>query len=349
MRFMGSSSDGRLGRDEAHANRPSVMIYSMGEVIGDGLIKLPFAAAVRDAFPDAWIVWCAAKGSTVYAGALKAAVAGLIDEVLMTGRMGARLSDHLANPFDGRRFDLVIDTQGNLSRGLYARRGARLFVSRVAGVVGLRRQSPRGQPPPIAMLDRLTDLLAVAAGRKVPLRVVTLGDSQTLAAAEVLLPDGPSYVGFAPGAGGPEKRWPLERYFDLAARVRDAGHRPVFFFGPDEGADLDRARAAAPGALFPEFDRGDGFADVRGPLLVIALAGRLAAAVANDAGPGHMLAVGGAPLLSLQRTHWLAAKFKPSASRLSMLVAEDYGQGMEAIPVDDAWRALRELMRDPAS
>jgi ADP-heptose:LPS heptosyltransferase len=194
------------------------------------------------------------------------------------------------------------------------------------------------------MLDRLTDLLAVAAGRSVPLRAVALNDSRTLAAAKALLPEGPSYVGFAPGAGGLEKRWPLDRYLDLAGRTKAAGHRPVFFFGPDEAADLDMARAAAPDALFPEFDRVDGFADVRGPLLVIALAGRLAAAVANDAGPGHMLAAGGAPLLSLQRTRWLATKFKPSAPRLSLLVAEDYGQGMEAIPVDDAWRALGELM-----
>jgi ADP-heptose:LPS heptosyltransferase len=29
----------------------SILIYSMGEVIGDGLIKLPFIAGLRAAFP----------------------------------------------------------------------------------------------------------------------------------------------------------------------------------------------------------------------------------------------------------------------------------------------------------
>ena len=168
---------------------------------------------------------------------------------------------------------------------------------------------------------------------------MALTDPRALAAAKALLPDGPRYVGFAPGAGGQEKRWPLDRYLALAARAEAAGYRPVFFFGPDEA---DQARAAAPNALYPEFDRTDDFADVRGPLLVIALAGRLTAAVANDAGPGHMLVAGGASLLSLQRTHWLATKFKPSAPWLSLLVAEDFGtDGMAAIPVEAAWDLLR--------
>ena len=42
----------------------TVMVYSMGEVIGDGVIKLPFVAAVREAYPNARITWCAAKVPT---------------------------------------------------------------------------------------------------------------------------------------------------------------------------------------------------------------------------------------------------------------------------------------------
>lgn len=338
---MGSLSGDAAGR---RADQPSVMIYTMGEVIGDGVIKLAFAAAVREAFPDAWIVWCAGKGATVYTGPLKKAVVGLIDEVLMTGRMGARVSDHLFNPFDGRRFGLVIDTQGNISRGLYARRAAPRFVSRVVFNKGFPSKKYEGEPP-VGMLDRLTDLLEIACGRRIPPRAVKLTDDRTLAAARALLPDGARYVGLAPGAGGQEKRWPLERYWALAEHVVAAGCKPVFFFGPDERADLDQTRASLPDAFYPEFDRTDDFTDVKGPILVIALASRLTAAVANDAGPGHMLAAGGAPLLSLQRTHWLATKFKPSAPQLSLVVAEDFGpDGMAAIPVDAAWRALQDLI-----
>ena len=96
----------------------SVLVYSMGEVIGDGLIKLPFVAGLRAAFPDAKISWCAAKGSTVYTGALKAVVEGLIDEVVTQGPTGAGPFDRLpgVKTFGGRTFDLVIDTQENVRR-----------------------------------------------------------------------------------------------------------------------------------------------------------------------------------------------------------------------------------------
>jgi hypothetical protein len=99
-----------------------------------------------------------------------------------------------------------------------------------------------------------------------------------------------------------------------------------------------------PGALFPEIDN-DLEEGVAGPLLVVAMGGRLAAAVANDAGPGHMLAAGGAPLLSLQLSRRKAVKFPPAAVRLEMLVAEDFGGGgMAAIPLADAAAALDRLL-----
>lgn len=309
----------------------SILIYSMGEVIGDGLIKLPFVAGLRAAFPDAKISWCAAKGATVYAGPLKGLVEGLIDEVITEGPTGAGALDFLpwVRPFGGRKFDLVIDTQENVRRSAVARRAGERFVS-AAG---------RGKDWPDAVVDRLAALLAEAKP-DAALRPLRLTDPRALAAADALLPFGEVYVGFAPGAGGQEKRWPLASYVTLAKMQEARGRRAVFFFGPDEAEDFATVRAAMPNALFPEAQA----TDVKGPLLVIALASRLAAAVANDAGPGHMLAAGGAPLLSLQKDKRKAVKFRPAAQRLEVLVAEDYGGAMDALPVEAAAQALERLL-----
>jgi len=323
----------------------TVLIYSMGEVIGDGLIKLPFIAGLRAAFPDARITWCAAKGVTVYDGPLKRVVAGYVDEIIKDGVTGAGALDVLpwVRPLGGRAFDLVIDTQENLRRSLVAKRavakGGR-FVS--AAMLA------RGADWPAAVVDRLARLLALATDGQGALRPLVLTDADAASAAQALLPDGPAYVGLAPGAGGQEKRWPLESYLDLAHAQQTAGRTPVFFFGPDEAADAAIARAQVPGALFPEAERTDGFADVKGPILAIALAGRLAAAVANDAGPGHMLAAGGAPLLSLQLNRRKAVKFKPAAQRLEVLCAEDYGEGMAALPPKAVKAALDALIAGTA-
>lgn len=317
----------------------TVLIYSMGEVIGDGLIKLPFIAGLRAAFPDARISWCAAKGETVYTTALKGVVAGYVDEVILEGANGAAPLDSLPwnKPFGGRGFDLVIDTQENLRRSGVAKRGA------AGRFVSAARQA-RSKDWPVAVTDRLARLLSLATDGQGVVRPLALTHPDALKAAEALLPTGPTYVGLAPGAGGQDKRWPLEHYFELARRIVSKGWTPVFFFGPDEAEDAAIAAREIPQGLQPERNRTDGFTGVRGPLLVIALAGRLAAGVANDAGPGHMLAAGGAPLLSLQQDRRKSVKFRPAAQRLEMLVAEDYGSDMSALPVDAAWAALNSLV-----
>jgi ADP-heptose:LPS heptosyltransferase len=194
------------------------------------------------------------------------------------------------------------------------------------------------------VIDRLTQLLSLATGQATRLEHINLAGARAGQAALELLPNGPCYVGLAPGAGGQDKRWPLEGFVALARKQLVLGRAPVFFFGPGEQADRALAQAAVPQALFPEVDRQDAFADIKGPLLVIALAGRLAAAVANDAGPGHMMAAGGAPLLSLQKDRRKAVKFRPSAQRLSVLTAEDYGQSMAALPLDVVQMALDALL-----
>jgi ADP-heptose:LPS heptosyltransferase len=322
----------------------TILIYSMGEVIGDGLIKLPFIAGLRAAFPKSRITWCAAKGETVYAGPLKAVVAGYIDEVLTDGPTGAGALDALpwVRPFGGRTFDLVIDTQENLRRSLVARRA----VAKRGGAFVSAAVQARKPEWPVAVVDRLAKLLALAADAATP-RPLAPADPDAASAAQALLPttdSGAVYIGLAPGAGGQDKRWPLENYLELARRIEASGRKAVFFFGPDEAADLETARQAVPAALFPEKDRTDGHPAVKGPLLAIALASRLAAAVANDAGPGHMLAAGGAPLLSLQKDHRKAVKFRPAAEHLELLVAEDYGHGMAALPLDVVDAALQRLI-----
>lgn len=317
----------------------TVLIYSMGEVIGDGLIKLPFIAGLRAAFPEARVSWCAAKVETVYAGPLKGVVAGYIDELILEGPNGGRPLDAMpwSKPFGGRKFDLVIDTQEHIGRSGVARRGASgRFVSAA--------RHARDKDWPVAVTDRLARLLSLATDGQGAPRPLALANTDALKAAEALLPAGPTYVGLAPGAGGQDKRWPLENYLELARRVAAKGWTPVFFFGPDEAEDAAMAALKVPRALQPERNRTDGFTGVKGPLLVIALAGRLAAGVANDAGPGHMLAAGGAPLLSLQQDRRKSVKFRPAAQRLEMLVAEDYGSGMGALPVNAAWDALQKLV-----
>lgn len=326
----------------------SVLVYSVEDISGDGLIKLPFLGGLRDAYPDAHIAWCAATGNSVYAGWLKPVVEGLIDEMILDGRPGLEPLDWIApgRPLGGRRFDLVIDTQANAMRALAVRRAAGgAFISSAANFA-LSNRKP-AEPWPEAMVDQLALLLRLAGGEGP--KPVTLADPKVRALAEALLPAGPTYVGFGPGAGGPERRWPLENYLEVARRQHERGRIPVFVLGPGERDYVAVIRESAPYALMP--GEGAGIdAAASGPLLTIALAGRMSAAVAADAGPGHMLAAGGAPLVTLFRERRKALKFRPAAPRVEPLIAEDYGdKDITLIPVDAVDAALERLLVSPTA
>ena len=80
------------------------------------------------------------------------------------------------------------------------------------------------------------------------------------------------------------------------------------------------------------------------PMLTIALARRLAAALANDSGTGHMLAAADVPLVSLFGPT-SAEKFAPATARSTVVTAQNWGgEAMELIPVEAVMAALAALL-----
>ncbi|NQW11047.1 MAG: glycosyltransferase family 9 protein [Alphaproteobacteria bacterium] len=335
-------------------HRPSVApktvaIYSCGEVIGDGLYKLAFVEECRRRFPQARITWIAGLGPTTYAGVLKPFVANWLDEVIENPGIG-RLSQLLdpRPPLGGRRFDLVIDTQRNVLRTLCVRRIRHgVFVAGTADF-WLSDVRPGGSTAfPRSLIPRLRFLLDLVSetGTIPPSPIHISPEYRDLAAT--LLPDGPVYVGIAPGAADISKIWPLDRFLAVASAQAKAGRVPVFLLGPNEADWLARIKAAVPAAIFPEWDRTAGRPDLHGPLLVMALGARLGAAVANDSGVGHMLALSGVPLVSLFSQHD-PLKYAPHAARLAIVDSKDYGgTDPSLIPVEPVIAALEGLLGEP--
>ncbi len=314
----------------------TILVYVGLDAVGDGLIKLPFIRALRAAFPAARITWLAGKGHTVFAGALAPLVAGLLDEVIDDARVGSRPAELLRRPLPGRSFDLIIDTQRRLLTTLIVRRiRHRRFISPAAGFrLSDARPAERARPP--SMAAQLRQLADLAAGRPIETAAALRRDPTVEAMADALLPPGPAYVGFAPGAGGKHKCWPLDRFIAMAATGEFV---PVFLLGPAEADWAAEIRAALPAALMPLQH-----VDAATPMLTIALARRLRAAVANDSGTGHMLAAADIPLVSLFGPT-PAAKFAPATSRQRLVRAQDFGaDAMSAIPPEAVRKALVSLL-----
>ena len=318
----------------------TILVYVGLDAVGDGLMKLPFLRALRAAFPAARITWMAGKGHSVYAGVLAPVVAGLLDEVLDDCQVGSRAAELLGRrPLAGRSFDLIIDTQRRLLTSLILRRiGHGHFVSACAGFRLSSFSPPKDYRRPTAMVAQLMDLLRLIPNVDAQSQAVLAEDADINAEAERLLPPGPVYVGFAPGAGGRHKCWPLAHFVALAKLQRQAGRVPVFLLGPAESAWAEEILAALPDAMLPlqATDRVS-------PMLTIALGRRMAVSVANDSGTGHMLALSDRPLLSLFGPT-PPAKFAPAAKLGRVIRAQDFGgDGMDLIPVAEVSAALDQM------
>ncbi len=302
-----------------------ILVYSGLELIGDGVMKLPFLRALRQRWPEARMTWLAGKGRTVYAHELAPLTETIIDEIIEAAGIGSRATELLRRPLPERRFDLVIDTQRRVLTTLILRRlRSRCFVSGAANFLLSDRRPPRGYQRPPRLIDQLLDLVFVAGGTRIaPDFDLALGAPWRDAAAAAL-PPGPVYIGLAPGAGGAEKRWPRERFVALAEAQARRARSIALLLGPAEHDWIVGLREALPTALFPLQDPRFDAAIAASPLFTMAVGQRLAVAVANDSGTGHLLAASGCPLVSLFGPS-PAAKFAPAARRLVLIDAQRFG------------------------
>ena len=315
-----------------------IAVYVDLDLLGDGLIKLPFVRALRHAWPQGDITWVAGRGASVYAGGLRPLVQGLLDRTLEHTGTGAGLAEALHREAGG--IDLLIDTQSRLATAWALRRlGARRFVS-LAGRYLLSDRRPwlfwRKER---RLITRLLLLANVAAGRKVTPTGALWQDPDTQALAARLLPDGERHVALVAGAGGRHKAWPLDRLVELARALPARGLRPCVILGPAELEWHDELAAALPQARFPLQDAAAAGASI-GPLLTLELARRCHAGVAGDCGGGHLLAAADIPLVSLFGPTD-PDKFAPCTVRLTVLRAQSFGgSGMGAIPVSAVLAAV---------
>ena len=317
-------------------------MYVGVDLLGDGLVKLPFLRALRRCYPQARVTWLAGKGGTVFAHELAPAVEGLVDEVIEAAGIGSRWVELASRPLPGRDFDLILDTQRRLLTSMIVRRiRHRRFVSAAADWLFSDVKGPREKPQRVR--DQVLQLLSVAYHGPAGGPLDTSGGVSLPATlrevAARLLPEGQRRVLLAPGAGGREKCWPLPRFAALARELATAGADVGFLLGPSELDWSPDISAEVPGARFLLDEM-----PWRGPLATMALAEHADVCVANDAGWAHLFAAVGAPLIVLFGPT-SPTKHAPEARPLRILRAQDFGgDEMAAIPTAAVRDAVLEML-----
>ena len=276
--------------------------------IGDVVHALPVAAALKRHQPEARVTWVAeAREATMLAEHPD------VDEVVIADtrgwrRGGARVAalremGAVTRRLRGRGFDVVLDLQGLLKSGLLT--ALTRAPRRIGFARGFRREWPSGLftnervRPPASARHVVEQYLALLS----PLGI-------TAPAIEFRLPSDPGAVEWAeaflagtgiksrdrlvlmnPGAGRPDKQWPVSHYRELARRLADeACARVIVVWGPGEEADARTiAASAARGVVAPPTSLRE----------LTALARRARLMIAGDTGPLHIAAAVGTRCLGL--------------------------------------------------
>ena len=289
---------------------PRILIVRLS-ALGDVIHTLPVLGVLRRALPDARIDWVVEdRAADLLVGREE------LDRVVVFPRRALRALQQRPAAWARRAasfimelrefgYDASLDLQGNLKSGVIARvSGAR---QRFGLDKSLAREGNhlfttfRIRPPRSAVhrVQRNLALVSRMLGRKAPWSDPGLPPSPAAAAharellAEAGVGEGVPYVVLHPGtsAFGAFKRWPPERFADLAATLAARGERVVVTAPPGEG-DLAREVAA----------RSDDAAVVVETLGLDVLGEVIRGAqrfVAADTGPLHLAALAGVPLVGL--------------------------------------------------
>jgi len=322
----------------------NILVIDFGQ-LGDVVLSLPALGAVRRRFPRSRVTVAVGRA----AGAV-VEMAGVADEVLAVDRVGLRdgakvLSvlriGKLVAEVRRRRFDFVIDLHslsetnllGFLSgapRRLYARR-----PNRSLDYLSNFRPQPPVEDRSKHAVDRYLDVLApldvgeVSRTPRLPVREDDARAVSELLRKEKVGLEGP-LVGMFPGAGHPSRRWPVERFAELAWSLeRNDGVRAIIFAGPEERELVRGARAKFP-ASSVVLDR------LTVPQLAAAAA-RLSVFVSNDTGPMHVAAAVGTPVVILMQHHPMFNCYIPPGDRHRAVAAA----AIEQITVAHAYAAAR--------
>ena len=290
--------------------------------MGDVMHTLPAVHALREAFPQAHIGWLieerwaellCAPGSP-RRGA-RSALRPLVDEVhavnlKVWGRspfsiLTLQRSATVWNDVRDAHYDVAVDLQGAMRSALLAR----LSGARVVYGAAEPRESPAS-----LWYTRKT----ITHGRHVIEQ--NLSVAQALIEHEMKLPapnvscDLPrdaraearighrlwehgigDFAILNPGAGWGAKRWPAERYGEVAQRLAEQGVRSILNYGPGE-EELVRAAEAASGGTARAMSCGD----IRSSITeLIALTRRARLFIGGDTGPLHLAAALRVPVVAI--------------------------------------------------
>ena len=212
-----------------------ILIFTQGEKLGDGIIKIPFIYDLKKEIPNSVIFWVA-NGTTVYKDILNSFVKEKIDfiyEDLGIGIHTVYKSTKLLKELSKNEYDLIIDTQKTFIKSFYLKKlKTKIFLSNCANGIfsNIKNYKKLDNHKKRYYLDNIYNLLELYLFKKINKRSNIEYPEHILNKISKLFDPKKKYFGIAPGAGEKEKIWPIKRYVEIIKKFQKVGYNPCFFF-----------------------------------------------------------------------------------------------------------------------
>jgi heptosyltransferase I len=264
-------------------SEPSFLVVRLGS-LGDIVHAFPAVGGLRQSFPRSEIIWL-----THPKWEFLVKSGGLTTEVWTVDTRDWSNVRSILRRIRKQRFEVSIDYQG------LWKSAAIPFLAGVPRRIGFSSTTVREAGVPILYTERVkvqaqkhvTDQnaeLTVRAGARAPVGKITVNvpsEDEQVVQARISGEGIDEYVVLSPGGGWRSKCWPVERYGQLAKKIREEfGLRSVINVGPGE-EDLASGLVAAAGDAQPM-----PFTGSLGQLM--ALLKHAKVVIAGDTGPLHL-------------------------------------------------------------
>jgi len=283
-----------------------VRLSAMGDVIH----TLPAAQALRDSFPDAMIGWLIEErwaellcAPGTQRRGHRSAHRPLLDWVHTVNLVGWRKSlfslntaEQIARAWNDVRsvkYDIAIDLQGAIRSAVLARWSGTPVIygsaqprEAPASMWYTHPVIPRGRH----VIEQNLSIVEAIVGKERSAPAIALPEDSLVRARTAAQVPTDSFAILNPGAGWGAKRWPADRYGQVARALADCGVQSIINYGPGEEELAREAEAASGGsAKALRFTISE----------LIALTRRAKLFIGGDTGPLHLAAALGVPVVAI--------------------------------------------------
>ena len=275
-----------------------VLIFSNGEQIGDGILKLPIVYQLKDRFPNYEIHWMTDTIYTEYNQRLKKFTSNYIDKIWEKAKLNPFFWKKISNVYNlnNEEFDIIIDTQKAVPRTIALKRlKTKIFISSAANwfFSNLKPKAfSKERKFYIKSIIEMLDLVSNYEDEKEFEIDIPQAITETL---NKLFDPSKKYIGIAPGSNTPTRIWSFDKYLEVAKFYEKKDFNIVFFLGPEEQNLRKEIIDVIDNPLFPEEE----VENYPGIEVVMASTNYLDIAITNDSGTGQMLSTNMCPLLKI--------------------------------------------------